>query len=325
MERILLVATGFGMVICRREKDAWQPVRTVLQDHDVTSVIAREGVILGGTTEGIFRSNDLGQSWQPASTGLETRHVRWLAYHPDISDFELAGTEPAEIYVSRDGANSWQSRPEVARLREQHGWYLPYSPAAGCVRGFAIHSDRAYAAVEDGCVLVSNDNCQTWRLAEGSSGSPDHSPAPGFVHSDVHSISVHHTSADLVCAPTGGGLYTSADGGKTWRNRYPCYCRAAWVEPGDSRHIIFGPADGVDRNGRIEESHDGGDTWQLKSHGLDVPWRNHMVERLTQVGDELLAVLSNGELLCANLSNLRWQKILGDVAGIAAVDTMIEL
>jgi hypothetical protein len=33
------------------------------------------------------------------------------------------------------------------------------------------------------------------------------------IHPDVHSITVHRTSSDLVTAATGGGLYRSADGG----------------------------------------------------------------------------------------------------------------
>ncbi len=73
------------------------------------------------------------------------------------------------------------------------------------------------------------------------------------------------------------------------------------------------------RLGRIEESHDGGQTWNLASTGLQVPWRNHMVERFTQIDSELFAVLSNGELLVAQLSNLHWRRILLDITDVNAV------
>jgi photosystem II stability/assembly factor-like uncharacterized protein len=283
-------------------------------------VIAREGAILAGTTDGLFRSDDAGQSWQEASNGLNSRHVRWLAYHPDVSDLEFAGTEPAGIFVSHDGGGSWRICPEVTQLRDQHKWSLPYSPEAGCVRGFAFLGTRGYAAVEVGGVLSSDDSGETWKLVEGSDGNPDlEGPPEPLVYPDVHSISVHAWSRDGVFVPTGGGFYRSTDGGKTWALVYDCYCRAAWVDPNDPQHIILGPADGVDRNGRIEATNDGGQTWVMASAGLQVPWRRGMVERFAQVGDELLAVLSNGELLAAPLSALEWRRILSSVNGATAV------
>jgi photosystem II stability/assembly factor-like uncharacterized protein len=237
--------------------------------------------------------------------------VRWLAYHPDISDFEVAGTEPAGIFVSRDGGATWRECPEVGQLRDQHRWFLPYSPLAGCVRGFALHGRRAYAAVEVGGVLRSDDEAQNWRLVPGSDGNPDlDGPPEPFIYPDLHSIHVHASSADLVYAPTGGGFYRSDDGGATWACLYECYCRAVWVDPADPGHLVLGPADGVDRRGRIEESRDGGRTWRPASGGLRVPWPSHMVERFAQAGPDLLAVLSNGELLSTRLGAWQWERIL---------------
>jgi photosystem II stability/assembly factor-like uncharacterized protein len=331
----LLLATANGLVICERDGGDWRVADPAPPDfgeggktarslagRPVTSVIAREGVILAGTPSGVFRSDDLGRNWREASTGLTTRHVRWLANHPDISDFEFAGVEPAGIFVSRDGGGSWRPSPEVARLRDKHKWFLPYSPEAGCVRGFAFHGSRAYAAVEVGGALISDDGGETWRLAEGSDGKPDlDGPPEPFIYPDVHSIEVHPSSPDLVFAPTGGGFYRSTDGGKTWSCLYDCYVRAVWLDPADPDHLILGPADGVDARGRIEETRDGGRTWQPASTGLKVPWRRHMVERFTQIGGELLAVLSNGQLLSAPLAALEWRRILPDVKDVAAVAT----
>lgn len=319
----LILATDKGMIICERDGNDWHESVRGLPNEQVTSVIAREGTILAGTTNGVFRSEDEGQSWQEASNGLTARHVRWMAYHPDISDRELAGTEPAEIFVSQDGGDSWRACPEVAQLRDKFKWSLPYSPEAGCVRGFAFHGSRVYAAVEVGGVLVSDDGGETWQLAEGSDGNPDlEGPPEPFVYPDVHSLEVHPSSADLVYAPTGGGFYHSNDGGKTWKLSYDCYCRAVWVNPKDPEHMILGPADGVDRNGRIEESHDGGQTWSMASNGLQVPWRRGMVERFSQVDGNLLAVLSNGQLLSASFPTLEWGRILPDINQVNAVTSI---
>src|SRR5258706_136730 len=213
MKTMLFLATSTGLETLQDDDDSWRETTRGLAGHNVTSVIAREGVILAGTTDGVFRSDDLGGTWHAASAGLIHHHVRWRAYHPDISDFEFVGTEPAAIFISRDG-------------------------------------------------------------------------------------------------------------GASWPRRYICYCRAAWIDPADPDHLILGPADSVDRNGRIEESHDGGRIWTAASSGLDVPWRRHMVERFTQAGDELLAILSNGELLAAPLATLEWRRILPADAGGASVAIM---
>src|SRR5690349_2125792 len=103
----LILATGKGVVICERDHQEWKETSRGLTDQHVTSIIAREDVILAGTEDGIFRSDDEGQTWQDASDGLFARHIRWMAFHPDISDFEFAGTEPANIFVSRNGGRLW--------------------------------------------------------------------------------------------------------------------------------------------------------------------------------------------------------------------------
>src|SRR5512142_1361611 len=315
----LILATRQGVIICERGEKDWNESSRGLTSQHVTSIIAREGVILAGTEDGIFRSDDEGKTCQEASNGLTTRHVRWMAFHPDISDLEFAGTEPAGIFVSHDGGGSWRACPEVTALRDQHQWSLPYSPEAGCVRGFSFLGTRGYAAVEVGGVLRSDDGGETWRLVEGSDGHPDlEGPPEPLVYPDVHSVGIHAWSRDVVYAATGGGLYRTTDGGKEWALIYDCYCRAVWVNPDDPQNILLGPADGVDRDGRIEASNDGGMTWVSASGGLDVPWRHHMVERFTQADHEMLAVLSNGELLSAHFGVWEWQRILPSVEGVTA-------
>jgi photosystem II stability/assembly factor-like uncharacterized protein len=314
----LYLATNNGFVVIEGNGSGWQVVRPGLEGHNVTSLIAREGVILAGTTDGLFASEDGGRTWAERSNGLAHRHVRWLAYHPDVSDFELAGTEPAAIFVSQDGGASWHGRREVEQLRKQYGWWLPYSPGAGCVRGFAVQGSRMYAAVEVGGLLRSDDAGGTWRLAEGSDGRPQFGqPPPNFIHPDVHSVESHSASPDLVFAPTGGGFYVSEDGGITWACRYDdCYVRAVWVDPADASHLILGPSEGPDgRHGRIEQSHDGGRTWTR----LSEPQAYDMVERFYQAGQTLFAVMAEGGLWAADLRQLAWQPILPDLPHINAI------
>lgn len=318
MRDMLIIATEDGVVVAQQGDGDWRQVRRSLTARQVSSLSVQNGNILAGTADGVFRSDDLGQTWRMASDGLSVPKIRWVVHHPDASGTVLAGTEPAAIFVSRDGGRLWRECPEVAALRDEHNWYLPYSPEAGCVRGFAFHGERIYAAVEQGGLLRSDDRGETWRLCEGSNGAPQ-TPPEGLIHPDVHSVAVHPLSSDLILAPTGGGLYASRDGGASWKRLYRCYCRAVWWDPGDAAHLVFGPADSVDRNGRIEMSRDGGQTWQTASGELPVPWAENMVERFLPVEYELLAVLSNGALLAAPMATLQWEPILPDAGRVRAV------
>jgi photosystem II stability/assembly factor-like uncharacterized protein len=260
--------------------------------------------------------------WFEANRGLSLRHVRWLAYHPDTSDLEFAGTEPAGIFVSHDGAGSWRDCEEVQALRDTHHWFLPYSPQAGCVRSFAFHGRRAYAAVEVGGVLRSDDAGESWRLAGGSTGEPRFDiPAPPLVHADGHSVTAHPASPDMVFAATAEGLYRSKDAGDTWEVTHAgSYCRAVWVDPTDADHIVLGPADSVSRmNGRIEETRDGGQNWQPASDGLDLPWQGRMVERFALVGEDLLAITNDGRVYAAPVRTLLWERILSGAGRVNAV------
>jgi hypothetical protein len=163
-------------------------------------------------------------------------------------------------------------------------------------------------------------------LVGGSDGWPEFNRELGtMIHPDVHSITVHPTSSDLVTAATGGGLYRSTDSGRNWKNLYRCYIRAVWVDPANPQHMIAGPADGVSRNGRIEESVDGGRSWHLASDGMPpAPWSRYMVERFVQSDKDLFAVLSNGELWLKRSGEPSWRRVLSDIHRIKAVAAAIK-
>ncbi len=317
----LFLATKNGVLRAHNADGSWQTEKRGLDGRIVTSIIAREGVILAGTTDGIYRSDDCGETWYEQSYGLSERHVRWLGFHPDISDCEFAGTEPAALFVSHDGGENWEERPEVAELRDQFGWWLPYSPEAGCVRGFASHGQHLFAAVEVGGLLCSDDGGDSWQLADGSDGRPQFGqPAVNLIHPDVHSIEVHPSSHNLLYAPTGGGFYRSHNGGVSWQGVYlNCYVRAVWVNPENSEEMVLGPAENASgKNGRIEHSIDGGQTWQR----LTEPQQRNMVERFVPVGENLFAVMSNGELWHTPLPAQNWNTILPKEAKINAACQM---
>jgi len=316
----LWAATSQGIATFHRQDGGWSESSRAIPGKDVTCLAAKDGTLIAGTRFGMMRSDDRGANWEEADRGLTVKHLRWIEFHPDIPGLALAGTEPAAIFRTQDAGRTWRECPEIIPLRQAGGWFLPYSPESGCIRGLAFHGQRAYAAAEVGGALRSDDAGQTWRLVEGSQGKAEFERPPvRFIHPDVHSITTHSSSADRVFAPTGDGFYVSQDGGKTWDLRYDAYCRSVWVDPADPEHMLLGPADDVDHNGRIEVSHDGGRSWQPASEGLRVPWRRHMVERFTQIDQELFAVLSNGRVLASPTDPTVWTPALGDLKSVRAL------
>src|SRR5436305_9911240 len=73
MDTTLIVATGHGIFTYERNANDWRMRARGLDGQNVTSAIAREGVILAGTTNGVFRSDDSGEQWHVASDGVH----RW--------------------------------------------------------------------------------------------------------------------------------------------------------------------------------------------------------------------------------------------------------
>ena len=170
--------------------------------------------------------------------------------------------------------------------------------------------------------MFSDDRGEHWRLVNGSNGDPRVEEPTGKIHVDVHSVVVHPDGPDEVFAATAGGLYQSRDGGDTWVNLYPAYVRDLHVDRGLIQHIVHGPADGVARGGRIEETFDGGRTWLAAAFGLETPWPRRMVERFARFDIFLLAVLSDGEVYAATPPKLVWERVLERFPHVKALSQM---
>ncbi|MEJ2510424.1 MAG: hypothetical protein P8Y72_02390 [Anaerolineales bacterium] len=317
MPRKFLAVTDRGILTLVKKQNNWVEESSHLQNLNFTSVaVSTERVVLAGTKTGLVLSSDGGNTWRDANQGLSHLHLRSLAFHPENPSLAYAGTEPAAIFFSKDGGSSWQECMDVANLREKNRWYLPYSPEAGCIRGFAFSNGRGYAAVEVGGMLISDDFGESWQLTQESNSL---NPKNGEIHADVHRVFIHQKSPNNVIAPTGGGFFVSKDQGLTWDKIHRAYCRSVWVDPEDLEHMILGPASGPDRNGRIEKTSDGGSTWDDRSAGLETPWERTMVEHFTPIDDDLFAVLSNGRLIQAPIAGAEWKTVLPETKRVRAV------
>ena len=182
---------------------------------------------------GIYRSDDGGKTWRPASGGLETLAPIAFAVHPEHPGVAWVGTVTG-AYRTSDGGQSWHL---ITGLPPVPIYALAASPDGAGL----------YAAGEAPGVWRSNDGGQTW-----SSGD-----LAGAV-SSVLSLAVAGDGTTYA-GTAGQGVWTSQDGGETWQRVGDALASA---------HVtILRPlSDG--RLYALAESHlyispDRGDTWDM--------------------------------------------------------------
>jgi photosystem II stability/assembly factor-like uncharacterized protein len=162
---------------------------------------------VGTSDEGLFKSEDGGESWQELS-GIEYPSITALAL--SSADGALyAGTEPSALFVSRDGGDSWRELEDLRRLPSAPTWSFPPRPWTSHVRAIALSyadPDLVVAGIELGGVLRSTDGGETWQ-----------DQRPG-AQADCHSLAAHPQSSELLYESGGGGFAQSRDFGDSWES-----------------------------------------------------------------------------------------------------------
>ena len=182
---------------------------------------------------------------RPLLAAQRRRRARSSGSSPRIRDDAHtihAGTQPAALYRSRDGGDSWvEDRVAVAHVPGAERWCLPNSPAGARARALAIDPvdpNRWWVGIEVGGVATSTDAGASWTCV-----APGNDP-------DVHVLVGHPGRPGVLYATTGlgrfqddpepmgqriAGLFGSEDGGDTWRYLWtglePRYTRPMCIDP----------------------------------------------------------------------------------------------
>jgi len=281
-------------------------------------------ILAGSYGNGLYRSEDGGDTWLPANTGLTAAAFRCIGPDPLDPGAILAGTEPGRLFRSEDSGRTWHELTGITEIAGYEQWFLPYSPRAGAIRNVYAPpggTGRLFVSVEVGGLLRSDDGGATWACA------------PVIEDDDIHFITGHPHEPDLLYAALGyaalphhrrddglrrfGGIARSRDGGTTWQKVETDYTRAALIPPTRPDLVLAGPSPQVGRGGRIVVSSDDGDTWESASAGLDTPMPD-MVELFIAAPDGTVgAVCSGGRLLCATPGEWFWCSALPANAALA--------
>lgn len=271
-------AIGNGLIIVTR-KQGHGRCSLHLMGHNVRCVAVdalQPRLIYCGTFDsGLWRSDNAGDSWRPAGSGIT--HSKVLSVAVSRSErYEgrgvvYAGAEPSAIFRSEDCGETWQACGDLSVLPSSNEWSFPPRPETHHVRW--IEPDphvqgRLFAAIEAGALIRSYDAGETWldRTPEGPR--------------DTHQLWIHPSSPDRLYSAAGDGYFESRDGGITWRHSEGGFRhRYLWslaVDRGDPETILLSAASSPRAShGAPAESHiyrrAASSVWQEIRNGLPSP------------------------------------------------------
>lgn len=289
--RTLLVGTLRGVHALTRShvSAAWKSQLRGLESRHISSLLLEPvsgllfaGVHGHGAEGGLFASADEGRTWEPRMTGLDRTHVYTIAAEQRGSEVILyAGVEPAALYRSRDLGRTWE---DIASLRAVPGtdkWTFPPPPHIAHVKNVAFHPRQPgvlYALIEQGAVLKSLDDGQTWRELDAYASASD------SFYRDVHRLAIAAANPARMHLATGDGLYFSTDGGETWEHQQKRtdrvgYPDALFLHPESDDTVFLGGAGDAPETWRTQGgahagfivSHDRGRHWQESMAGMPQP------------------------------------------------------
>ncbi|HLA78792.1 MAG TPA: BMP family ABC transporter substrate-binding protein, partial [Vicinamibacteria bacterium] len=199
---------------------------------------------LGTQNAGVYRSEDGGQTWQPARYGLAGASILSLAVDPVDPNWVYASVGHAGVYRSIDSGASWAPINQGIDLDGLSGWgsTVVLDPQDRMHLWFADY-DTLYESTDGGIGWVGH---QTEGL-------------------EFRSLVPHPTEPDTLFAATSGegpGVLVSRDGGQTWTKLLEL--QGEYVNPGQ---LALDPVEGLHLYAASEAegtfaSSDGGVTWQ---------------------------------------------------------------
>jgi len=271
----LLVGTADGVVTLERDGSRWRVGGRALAARHVSAIVlpAPDLVVAAAFEDTVHVSEDGGTTWAERGRGIAHRHVFSLAAVPRDGGVRLyAGTEPAHLYFSDDLGLHWTERAGLRAVPSVPRWWFPAPPKIAHVKHVVpdpLDPRSLYACIEQGALLRSRDEGETWEELSG-------------YDEDVHVLTVHPSEPRRLRMTCGIGFYSSDDGGTTWKRHtdqsspvggYPdllvvhprqsdlLFMSAGGSEPGAWRRTHRADA-------RVSKSRDGGRTWDVLTRGI---------------------------------------------------------
>ncbi len=207
--------------------DLWRPLtRGLPADPEVRAIAVHPddpGIVFAGTQDGVYRSDDAGDTWASLDLPGPHRTVWSIAFDPHTPETMFVGVEGFAVWRTRDGGAAWQ------RLDVPTPAGLPEMPFPTRVTRIAVDpgdADRVYAGLEVRGVVRSLDGGDSWSDASGDllaladleahlqSGLLTGDPREGMM--DIHALAVSRAAPGRVYMANRMGLFRTDDTGEHW-------------------------------------------------------------------------------------------------------------
>jgi photosystem II stability/assembly factor-like uncharacterized protein len=294
---------------------------------------------------GVWRSEDLGESWELSSEGLDYESLGWKLNKVSslaVTDGRvLVGAEPAGIFESRDGGRTWSLRSTLDEMPGREVWNDPKNQPPGHLGLPAIlpHPDdpaRFYGVVQGIGIFETTDDFASWtpRNRGLRADWPREHDEVGFC---VHKL-VMAPDRERLYQQNHCGMHRSDDAGRSWTEiteGLPAdfgFAAAAHSHDRDTFYVI--PLDpGHARcmpEGRaaVWRTRDAGSSWQRLDRGLPQQDAHLGVLREGLAIDDLDVPglyfgTSTGQVFASADEGESWSEIASYLPGISSVEVAV--
>jgi photosystem II stability/assembly factor-like uncharacterized protein len=196
-------------------------------------------VYCGTWGNGLWRSEDAGQSWNPVGPGIVHAEITAVAVSPAEPGVVYAGTEPSAVFRSENGGETWNELSGLQSLPSARSWSFPPRPETHHVRWIEPDptvAGRVFVAIEAGALVRTFDGGQTW--LDRVDGGPI----------DTHTAATHELAPGRVYSAAGDGYFESDNAGESWSRQVDGlqhrYLVGVAVDPADPNTVIVSAASG---------------------------------------------------------------------------------
>jgi len=184
---------------------------------------------MGAVNGGVWRSDDYGRTWNPMFDGQPTESIGAIAVAPSDPNIVYVGSGEGlarpdlslgdGVYKSTDAGKTWTH----LGLRNSQGIPALAVDPRNPNRVFAAALGHPYGASEERGIYLSTDGGENWQKvlsknANVGGSDVEMDPAsPDVVYASLWEVRLGPWEDGNQYSGTGGGLFKSTDGGKTWR------------------------------------------------------------------------------------------------------------
>ncbi len=172
----------------------WENVTHNLKDLDLHTIAVSPDdpdIVFVGSSSGIFRTQDSGDSWQKVySTSTSYGNVNFIAIHPERPEIIFAATRDG-LLRSTDSGIGWEK--VFSGIGDDERW----------ATSVGFYKDKILLGTRGG-LFFSTDNGKNWKNLKGR-----------FSNSDITYLFCD-TEKDIILVSAKEGLFRSIDGGNKW-------------------------------------------------------------------------------------------------------------